>query len=114
MKFNKAIKEKRLKLNLSLEELSQKSSLSLRKIKGIEEGSIFPSKKVKALLIKALDITQDEYDESQDLLYSYIDNNDVGLLNRLSSFFRSKYTLFISLFLSAEKVKIVKFCSVLT
>lgn len=100
MEFNKAIKEKRLKLNLSLEELSQKSSLSLRKIKGIEEGSIFPSKKVKALLIKALDITQDEYDESQDLLYSYIDNNDVGLLNRLSSFFRSKYTLFISLFLS--------------
>ena len=43
---------------------------SLRKIKGIEEGSIFPSKKVKALLIKALDITQDEYNESQDLLYS--------------------------------------------
>ena len=53
MKFNKAIKEKRLKLNLLLEELSQKSSFSLRKIKGIEEGSIFPSKKVKALLIKA-------------------------------------------------------------
>ena len=95
MEFNKAIKEKRLKLNLSLEELSQKSSLSLRKIKGIEEGSIFPSKKDKVLLIKALEIRQDEYDESQDLLYSYIDNNDVGLLNRLSSFFRSKYTIFI-------------------
>ena len=99
MERNKIQKEKRESLNLSFKDLKELTKIPIFHLKNIENGLIYPSKKEKEILIKALQISSSEYDEASDLHYPYIFKKDPKS-NRLGSLLSSKIILIISILLS--------------
>ncbi len=88
---NKIQKEKREKLNYSLKELHNLTSISTYRLKDFELGLSYPKDKEKDKII-ALSISQNEYQDEDDLGYPYIEKENKNE-SKIKKTFKSKYIL---------------------